>query len=203
MDLPFPYFVANTRRMTIPKPNRKQAIAQTALALFAEKGYEQTSTQLIAKAAQVSEALIFKYHGTKEALLEHVITTGYKRVIEQLRGRLEGVDALTLIHRVIDMPLQLVAEEPEFWKVQSRLFDSELSRQQHARFLQPLPGLLQQAFRQLGFAQPAEEGRLLLLVVDALWKHQANETDESLRPLLALLKTKYAVQAQALAGTSH
>ena len=200
MDLPFAYFVKSTRRMTIPKLNRKQTIAQTALSLFAEKGYEQTSTQLIAKAAQVSEALLFKHYGTKEALLEHVITTGYKRVIEQLRGRLQGADALTLIHRVIELPLQLVAEEPEFWKVQSRLFDSELSRQQHARFLQPLPGLLQQAFRQLGFAQPAEEGRLLLLVVDALWKHQANETDESLGPLLALLKRKYAVQAQALAG---
>lgn len=191
------YFVERPRRMNTPKPNRKQAIAQTALALFAEKGYEQTSTQLIAKAAQVSEALIFKYHGTKEALLEHVITTGYKRVIEQLRGRLEGVEALTLIHRVIDMPLQLVAEEPEFWKVQSRLFDSELSRQQHARFLQPLPGLLQQAFRQLGYDQPEEESRLLLLLVDALWKHQANDTDDSLMPLMTLLKSKYAAQASA------
>lgn len=191
------YFVERPRRMNTPKPNRKQAIAQTALALFAEKGYEQTSTQLIAKAAQVSEALIFKYHGTKEALLEHVITTGYKRVIEQLRGRLEGVEALTLIHRVIDMPLQLVAEEPEFWKVQSRLFDSELSRQQHARFLQPLPGLLQQAFRQLGYDQPEEESRLLLLLVDALWKHQANDTDDSLMPLMTLLKSKYAAHAGA------
>lgn len=185
--------------MTTPKPNRKQVIAQTALAMFADKGYEQTSTHLIAKAAQVSEALIFKYYGTKEGLLEHVIATGYKRVIERLRGRLESTDALTLIHRVVELPYQLVAEEPAFWRVQSRLFDSEFARRQHARFLQPLPGLLRQAFEQLGYAQPQQESSLLLLLVDALWKHQANGTGEPLVFLITLIKSKYPAQAGALA----
>ncbi len=53
--------------------NRKEKIAHAALYLFAEKGYENTSTQLIGQNAEVSEALIFKHFGNKENLLHHIV----------------------------------------------------------------------------------------------------------------------------------
>jgi len=171
--------------------NRKPHIALTALQLFAEKGFENTSTQLIAKEAEVSEALIFKYFGSKERLLDYIIKSGYKRVIEQNRGRLLNSSPQELIYKIIDLPYELVREEPFFWKLQSRLIDVETARKQHEQFLQPMPGLLVKAFRQLGYEQPEEETQFLLLLVDALWKGLANVRPEYTPEMREFIKTKY------------
>jgi AcrR family transcriptional regulator len=174
--------------------SRKQLIAQTALQLFADRGYEQVSTQLLAKEAGVSEALIFKHFGTKELLLVSIITAGYQRVVEQVRGRLTEDDALTFVHNMIDLPYELVQKEPAFWKLQARLTEVDFARKQHARFLQPLPSLLQQAFQRLGYAQPVQEAQLLLLLVETLWKVQAANPQEQMQQMLDFIKTKYGRQ---------
>lgn len=52
---------------------KQKKIVETAINLFAEKGYSNTSTAEIAKLAEVSEGTIFKHYGTKENLLLSVI----------------------------------------------------------------------------------------------------------------------------------
>jgi len=175
--------------------SRKQLIARTALRLFADKGYEQVPTQLVAREAGVSEALIFKHFGTKEQLLLFIITTGYQRVAAHVRGRLLADDPLTFVHEMIDLPRELVRQEPDFWKLQARLAEVKFAQRQHARFLQPLPALLEHALRRLGYPQPAAEAQLLLLLVDALWKMQATAPDGPSPDLRQLIKTKYYAQA--------
>lgn len=174
--------------------NRKQHIAQVALQLFGDKGFEHTPTQLIAKEAGVSEALIFKYFGSKEQLLEFIIKNGYKRIIEHNRGWLEERDPLGLIHSVIELPYKLVKEEPYFWKLQSRLTNSDVAQKQHERFLQPVPALLHRAFEKLSYDEPDKEVSLLLLLIDALWKIQAQKTDEQIQEMLDFIKSKYREQ---------
>ena len=173
---------------------RRQHIADVALQLFGEKGFDNTSTQQIAKAAEVSEALIFKHFGSKDQLLDFVIKTGYQRIIEHNRGGLTETDPLTFIHSVIDLPYKLVLEEPAFWKLQYRLADHETAQQQHERFMRPVPALLQTAFEHLGYAEPDKETRLLLLLIEALWKIEANKTDEHVREMLDFIKRKYQPQ---------
>lgn len=173
---------------------RRQHIANVALQLFGERGYDGTSTQQIAKAASVSEALIFKHFGSKEQLLDFVIKSGYQRIIERNRGGLLEEDALTFLHSVIDLPYKLVQEEPYFWKLQYRLNDNEMAQQQHERFMRPVPARLETAFRQLGYAEPAKETRLLLLLIEALWKIEANNPDEHVREMLDFIKRKYQPQ---------
>ena len=173
---------------------RRQHIADVALQLFGEKGFENTSTQQIAKAAAVSEALIFKHFGSKDQLLDFVIKSGYQRIIEHNRGGLAETDALIFIHSVIDLPYKLVLEEPYFWKLQYRLADHETAQQQHERFMRPLPARLQTAFQELGYAEPAKETRLLLLLIEALWKIEASKTDAHVREMLDFIKQKYAPQ---------
>lgn len=173
---------------------RRQHIANVALQLFGDKGFDNTSTQVIAKAAGVSEALIFKHFGSKDQLLDFIIKSGYQRIIEHNRGGLTETDPLTLIHSVIDLPYKLVLEEPHFWKLQYRLADYETARQQHERFMRPVPALLEAAFTQLGYPEPDKETRLLLLLVEALWKIEANKTDEHVRDMLEFIKRKYHAQ---------
>ncbi|MCC3153194.1 helix-turn-helix domain-containing protein [Hymenobacter sp. BT770] len=174
--------------------SRKQIIAQKALHLFAERGYERVSTVLLAKEAPVSEALIFKRFGTKEQLLVSIITTGYQRIVEHIRGRLAEQDPLVFLHKMIDLPLELVQEEPDFWKLQARLSEVEFARRQHAHFLQPLPGLLQRAFEGLGYAQPKLEAQLLLLLVETFWLLQATGFGQATPKFLEFIKSKYQYQ---------
>ena len=164
----------------------------TALQLFAEKGYEHTSTQLIAKNAGVSEALIFKYHGSKDKLLDTIIKNGYKRVISENRGILLSDQPLDLIHTIIELPYKLVTEEPLFWKLQSRIIDTSPSaRSQHDRFMQPVYALLIKAFTDMNFASPKKETSFLLLIIEMLWKQLSTEEKDRAEDLREFIKEKY------------
>lgn len=59
--------------LTKIKTDKQRKIIETAIKLFAEKGYANTSTAEIAKIAGVSEGTIFKHYGTKDKLLLSVI----------------------------------------------------------------------------------------------------------------------------------
>jgi hypothetical protein len=89
----------------------------------------------------------------------------------------------------------MVQDEPYFWKLQYRLADYETARQQHERFMRPVPARLQQAFEQLGYAEPEKETELLLLLIEALWKIEANQPDEHVRDMLEFIKRKYGPQS--------
>lgn len=61
-------------------PNGRRAVLLAGLSLFASQGYNGTSTAAIAKAANVSQATIFKYFKTKQDLLLTIL----KPTIENL-----------------------------------------------------------------------------------------------------------------------
>lgn len=174
--------------------NRKQNIVDAALALFAEKGYDGTSTQQIARRAEVSEALIFKHFENKESLLNHIIRTGYKRIIEHNRGMLQEKDPLQFIYRIIELPYQFVRDEPLFWKLQTRLLDMPASMQPHEHFMQPVYTLIRKAFADLDYSHPEQETELLLLIIETLWKTAALNTGRVNPELLTFIKAKYGPQ---------
>lgn len=58
---------------TKKKTEKQHKIIENAINLFAQKGYANTSTAEIAKAAEVSEGTIFKHYGTKDQLLLSII----------------------------------------------------------------------------------------------------------------------------------
>src|SRR5437762_9835157 len=81
-------------RKTSPKlsgEERRAAIIQAVRRVFAEKGFEGTTTRELADAAEVSEALLFKHFPNKEALftaMQHACCN------EQDQGRFERLAAL-------------------------------------------------------------------------------------------------------------
>ena len=48
------------------EPTRRNAILNAALKEFASKGYDEASTNVIAKEAGISKGLMFHYVGSKE-----------------------------------------------------------------------------------------------------------------------------------------
>ena len=115
---------------------KKELILETALHLFAQRGYEATPTSLIAKEAGVSERLLFKHYISKANLLEEVVKAGYRRITDKSSGLVKQEDPAVLITTVLDMPLLLVEEERDFWLMQFRIVDEEVSQKHHVRYTQ-------------------------------------------------------------------
>lgn len=173
--------------------SRKEKIARSSLRLFAEKGYSDTSTKEIAINAEVSEALIFKHFGNKDALLIHLIKAGYRRVLQHHRGMLQYNSAKEFLRNMISLPSKLVAEDPLFWKMQERLSHIPFARSQHEQFIKPVQPVVLRAFTELKYDKPELETEFLLLVIDMLWKKEACGELEHSAGLTQLLEQKYSL----------
>jgi AcrR family transcriptional regulator len=57
----------------MPADARREQILQTAVNLFAQRGFKGTTTKEIAKAAGVSEAIIFRHFATKDELYAAIV----------------------------------------------------------------------------------------------------------------------------------
>lgn len=173
--------------------SRKERIMKEALLLFAEKGYVDTSTKIIAQKAGVSEALIFKHFGNKDNLLSHLIKSGYRRVLQHHRGMMIYRDAKSFLRNMINLPKELVNEDPLFWKLQERLSHHEFSRQQHELFIKPVYPTIRRAFLELGYEDPELEAQLLLHIIEILWKKEANGDLSRSAELARILEAKYSI----------
>src|SRR5690606_26845977 len=171
--------------------SRKEKIMKVALSLFATRGYVDTSTKEISIEAGVSEALIFKHFGNKDSLLAHIIKSGYRRVLSHHRGMMVYKEPKEFLRNMIFLPSKLVAEEPLFWKLQERLWHNSFSKQQHEQFMKPVQPILVKAFSELGYDNPELETQFLLLIIDMLWKREANGDIDNGAELAQLLKKKY------------
>ena len=68
------------------KEEKRKKIREAAARLFADKGFEHTTTRDIAGAAGINNAALYYYFDNKEQLLyqilEEVIRTGLEKIIE-------------------------------------------------------------------------------------------------------------------------
>ena len=55
--------------------NRREQIIETAVNLFSQRGFKGTTTKEIARAAGVSEAMVFRHFENKDALYEAILDT--------------------------------------------------------------------------------------------------------------------------------
>jgi AcrR family transcriptional regulator len=65
--------MANTR---LDSDDRRRAIVDAAVPLFARKGFAGTTTRELAAAAGVSEALLFRHFPSKQSLYREILTLG-------------------------------------------------------------------------------------------------------------------------------
>lgn len=63
---------------------KQRAILQASLDLFAEKGFEQTSTSDIATRAGVAEGTVYRRYKTKTAIRDAVLTPIYQNIMPQI-----------------------------------------------------------------------------------------------------------------------
>jgi TetR/AcrR family fatty acid metabolism transcriptional regulator len=88
--------------------DRYDAILDAAKAIFADKGFEGTSIADIARAAQISDGLVYRYFRNKRELLYEVLRKFYERILLDLETQVFKHDSFaarleTLIRRHLEV----------------------------------------------------------------------------------------------------
>ena len=92
---------------------RKQAIVKAALPLFARQGFAETTTKDLARAAGVSEPLLYKHFPSKEALYLEIQNFCCKTTDPAVKKLTElEPSTSTLVHLVYYLMRALVLERP-------------------------------------------------------------------------------------------
>jgi AcrR family transcriptional regulator len=120
--------VTAQRRRRTPEVRRDQII-QAAVKLFAEHGYERTTTREIAQEAGISEGTIYNYFGSKQDLLFAFLEEASLQPLASLMTALEGVDDEQVIRGFLEDRLSLAERHLPLMKVifGEALFNSELA----------------------------------------------------------------------------
>jgi AcrR family transcriptional regulator len=97
-----------------PGSSTHQRILRVAKTLFANRGYEHTSTSAIARQAGTSESQLMKHFGSKAGLLEAIFIEGWSEITVEARAAIEGLkaptDQLLAITRTV---LERLEHDPE------------------------------------------------------------------------------------------
>lgn len=103
--------VVKIARITKAPEERRQEIIDTAVRVFAEKGYEKTSIGDIAKAMHVAQGLCYRYFKSKEELFDIALDQYAERQVQILCSKIDRRQSLT--EMVTTMPTFLDAEKEE------------------------------------------------------------------------------------------
>jgi AcrR family transcriptional regulator len=103
------------------RQEKTKLILDTALELFAEKGYHQTSISDITRKAGISKGLIYNYFESKDDVLRSIIQTGYDAAYDNLDLNSDHSLAKEEFVHFLRITFQSVRENPRFWKLYSAL----------------------------------------------------------------------------------
>ncbi|MEU9073715.1 TetR family transcriptional regulator [Kitasatospora sp. NPDC004745] len=90
---------SETGLRALKKQRTRRAIAEVAIALFLERGFDQVSVAEIAAAAEVSKPTLFRYFGSKEELVLHRFADHLGEAGRVVRDRAAGLSPLEALER--------------------------------------------------------------------------------------------------------
>jgi AcrR family transcriptional regulator len=82
------------------KLHTRQEIADRAMQLFAQRGFDHVTVAEVAKAANVSEKTVYNYFPTKEDLFFDEVPEREAALVAAVTGRREGESVLQALHRL-------------------------------------------------------------------------------------------------------
>src|SRR5688500_2096222 len=65
--------------VAVQHPTSAERILSTALDLFAVKGYDATAVREICQAAQITKPTLYHFYGSKDGVLQALVTSGFVR----------------------------------------------------------------------------------------------------------------------------
>ena len=150
----------------------RQAILDAALRLFARQGYAQTTTDEIARRAQISKGLIYNHFASKEEILECLVVESMERAFPMLTAPADEVEPQATLEEFIHTWFQLIRSDSDLFRLGYQLHTSGDFKKlvQHKqeelahRFMRGLTGL----FKRLGSPHPDMDTLILGSVLDGI-----------------------------------
>ena len=142
--------------MSVRNPeDKKSRIIESAIKLFAENGYNGTSTARIAEGAGVSQGIIFHYFNSKEGLFWTMLQDKARLYEQGLQAAIKDeTDALKKLETALLSFARLIQEEEGFYEVVikqirgSGLDLENMGKYGVMQFPELLSGLLREAIEQ-------------------------------------------------------
>ena len=183
-------FVSNYSLMT----EKQERILTCALELFAENGYDATSTSKVAKAAGVSEGLIFRHFDSKQGLLEAILSLGHEQADALYASVIEsGKAPLRMLGDILSLPFGIDQTQFKFWKLVYAL--KWQTDQYEDSMTSPLRNKLMQIFHELGYADPEAETDLVLLFLDGVATTILLKDKDNLEMIKQAILRKYNIES--------
>jgi len=89
-------------------------ILEAAKSLFADKGYDNTSTMAIARLAGTSESQLVKHFGSKEGLLEAIFEKAWQKINWSVRRAIEALESpVDKLNALVDLTLAALGKDAE------------------------------------------------------------------------------------------
>ena len=172
-------------------------ILNTALELFAKKGYSNTSISEIANSANISKGLVYNYFESKEMLMEEVIKILFVEIgkmfveIEVLK------DPIEKLHKIIDLTIDWILENKDFWRLYASLLMQEETKniveKVAGNFMGELFKEIEKLFRKIKIKNPAAEARTFGAIMDGMSFHILfMGNDYPVEKTRKFLKSKYS-----------
>ncbi len=171
--------------------DKKENILSAALELFANDGYNATSTSRIAKKAGVSEGLIFRHFENKKGLLQALMEEAEARIGKLFAPVIFETDPKMVIRKTVLLPFIIDRAEYDFWKLQFKLKWEEEYNNPHK--MKPLIDKLAWAFAELQYKEPEKEAQLLNQILDSISTEILRDGKEAQEPFKEFLLEKYKV----------
>ncbi len=173
---------------------KQRKILDTALELFAQDGYNSTSTNKIAHEAGVSEGLIFKHFGSKEGLLDYLVEEGVSIMNTELDNLLQIDNINERLKATLRFPKTIIDKNPSYWKVQMsiKFANHEIVEKYHnSSFMGKAMGIIFEIFEELNFENPQMETQLLMQIIGSFFMSLINEEMENYEEMVSFLEKKY------------
>jgi AcrR family transcriptional regulator len=153
------------------REERRRSILDTALRLFANKGYESTSISQIAKEAGISKGLIYTYFDSKETLLKSLVfdlnsmEQGFWEVIQD-------DDPYKMMLNIFEFYFNMLTENKDKLRLITALtfqiekfeFIQDFASQKMEAYL----NLFENILSKMGYEKPKEEAMILGVLFDGI-----------------------------------
>lgn len=96
---------------------RREQLLDVGRALFAERGFDATSIEEIAKRADVSKPVVYEHFGGKEGLYAVVVDREMKRLLDRITDSLIGSTPRQMLQQAADALLGYIEEEKAGFKI--------------------------------------------------------------------------------------
>jgi len=175
-------------------------ILDSALKLFATKGYHGTSVADIAKQAGVSKGLAYNYFESKQALAEELVNV-LLNMGDDVLSQINNIpDPFEQLHSMIGYTFDYLKDNPEYWRLYSSFLLQpeimDLSIDKFREFMRINFDVLENILRQMGVKYPAEEARVVGALIDGIPLHYFFDPEKyPLEKMLEYLKKRYSREA--------